>query len=82
VSAPPNPPAFPTPDGGITGFNSDDGMTLRDYFAAAALAVIGPMMGSPKLLRTDGGTDPLNQMDIAASAYLIADAMLAERSKP
>jgi hypothetical protein len=46
------------------------GMTLRDYFAAAALQ---GMLASPKVTFSNRG--------FAINSYLIADAMLAERSK-
>lgn len=47
-----------------------DGMSLRDYFAGQALAG----------MQTDGFTTPL-MPSIAKRAYVIADAMLAERQK-
>ena len=44
------------------------GMSLRDYFAGQALAAIA--------------TNPrLGSKDLAGGAYLIADAMLAERAR-
>lgn len=49
-----------------------DGMTLRDHFAGQAL--IG-------YLTTHHNTNPLNYEGLAKSAYSLADAMLAERSK-
>jgi hypothetical protein len=57
-------PAFPTN-------LSDDGMSLRDYFAAKAMQSI---MADGKQY---SGFD-----EIAEYAYEVADAMLAERSKP
>lgn len=88
-----NPPAFPiatvfNPHGGDpinTGQMWDgNGMTLRDYFAAAALpqiinttctmAVIGAGIGSD----TNGMIKPDAW---ANAAYEVADAMLAERQK-
>lgn len=45
------------------------GMSLRDYFAAAALRV-----------RYGDGT-AMTQEDAAAMAYQLADAMIAEREK-
>jgi len=71
---PPNPPAFPSP-----GFTDDPGnaartiwpeygMTLRDWFAGAALASI----------RDDSHN---TYASVAEAAYKIADAMLAERAK-
>lgn len=69
-------PAFPQfVDGGVRPLPSDVGMTLRDYFAAQALALLGGR-----------AWDHIRQEDVvgtwAATAYAIADAMLAERSKP
>lgn len=50
-----------------------EGMTLLDYFAAKA------MQG----LIADRGADNVEDIhDIASDAYSLADAMIAERSKP
>ena len=64
--------AFPHPDGylnvnGDLVFHENTGMTLRDYFAAKALATDCASTSSPP--------------QRAAWAYSIADAMLAERAK-
>jgi len=58
--------AFPNKGDG----DSYDGMTLRDYFAAAALT------GS--LSSTEGPASPDSE---AKNAFKYADAMLAERAK-
>jgi hypothetical protein len=60
-----NSPAFPThPDGGLI----NDGMTLRDYFAAKAMQVVFPsQLPYPHAA--------------AKSAYAIADAMMNAREK-
>jgi hypothetical protein len=55
-------PAFPTP----AGIQHNDGMTLRDYFAAAALE------------KASRGSDR-NADEIAKRAFYIADAMLKAR---
>jgi hypothetical protein len=47
-----------------------EGMTLRDYFAAKA------MLG---MISADYSIDPKYVPDIAASAYVLADAMLKAR---
>ena len=64
-----NIPAFPSL--GNIGYNSDwqteDGMTLRDYFAGQALA------GLSQLARND---EPDN---MANYCYMIADAMMGRR---
>ena len=50
------------------------GMTLRDYFAAAALqGCLAQAAGS--------NVEKLEPGDIGIVAYLMADAMLAEREK-
>ena len=55
---------------------STPGMTLRDYFAAKAMAalIIGPNM------RDDHFDDETNEY-ISCRAYFIADAMLAARDE-
>ena len=61
-------PAFPTPL-----FESDEGMTLRDYFAAQV--AVGAMSA---YWNGDRMQDPTFG-DIAQQAYGIADAMLKAR---
>jgi len=51
---------------------ANEGMTLRDYFAAKAMA-----MAFAKF--PDGAPNGWN--DVARVAYIFADAMLAERAK-
>jgi hypothetical protein len=64
-------PAFPPPH--ECGYLSQDGMSLRDYFAAKAmqgmLAGVHPIVTDP---------DPLPK--VASVAYLMADAMLKARN--
>lgn len=62
-------PAFPSMRYEFGG--EDDGMTLRDYFAAKA------MQG----LIACGGVSDTTAKWIAEIAYCYADAMLAEREK-
>jgi hypothetical protein len=57
-------PAFPTP----AGIQHNDGMTLRDYFAAEAMRVI---LEDPKTR--------IPQAYVALNAYYMADAMLIAR---
>ncbi len=64
-SAFPCQPIVHMPDGAQMVTNQG-GMSLRDYFAAAALAFL------------DRSSNPAG---IAESAYTLADAMLAERTK-
>jgi hypothetical protein len=60
-------PAFPTANGGSV----DDGMTLRDYFAAKAMAA----------QIQHAGCDNIGEEKLSEWAYVMADAMLKERSK-
>jgi hypothetical protein len=60
-------PAFPWDGMG------DDGMSLRDYFAAKALQGI--------MAHSGDGVNPGNVTSVTKVLYLIADAMLKERSK-
>lgn len=76
-------PAFPRPMSEIAGvcLAGQDGMSLRDYFAAKALVGV--------LAQHYGGDDEVGpnwsaqgqEPEIAATAYSLADAMLAERDK-
>ena len=70
-----NPPAFPV----IAGQQVySHGMTLRDYFAAQALASVGTWMPA------HGGSDLGSKSAMQARAlwaYEQADAMMAERAK-
>lgn len=59
---------------GLTG-----GMTLRDYFAAKAMqGMLANTDATDETLHRQGFLFPI----LAANAYELADAMLAERSKP
>lgn len=60
-------PAFPIYHGG-NARSDDDGMTLRDYFAAKA------MQG----MMANGEANPFS---ITEAAYIIADCMLKARTK-
>lgn len=68
-------PLFKGPDGSAQTPGSwvagGDGMSLRDYFAAKAMAA---MLASPETFHHDCAR-------IAAGAYGYADALLAERSR-
>lgn len=70
-------PAFPRSP--HSGEPSDDGMRLRDYFAAKALPIAAdmakeiPTSEMPKGKKASEG--------IAAFAYYLADAMLKERAR-
>lgn len=72
--------AFPVPpertnvlsSGGVRWAYAHPGMTLRDYFAAAALQ--GMLASSKDIIG-------MSEANYATAAYLQADAMLAERNK-
>lgn len=76
-------PAFPRPTTkDIQGYGEDgaEGMTLRDYFAAAALQAI---IAKHRLASVDvDAPDPPEIGGIVSGAYRYADAMLTERSQP
>ncbi len=67
---PENPPAFPLVyDGGQAASFCNDGMTLRDYFAA-------------KYMQANSDNEDFQSYShLAKFSYEMADAMLAERSK-
>lgn len=75
-------PAFPQVStehfGGNVTVNMQGGLTLRDYFAAQALAaIIGAQADAIHAAQTT------NLPEIAtAASYTYADAMLAERERP
>ena len=63
--------AFPTYERGAGPLDlSDPGMSLRDYFAGQVIAGLMARAGAP---------DPIYESMLA---YQVADAMMAERSKP
>lgn len=65
-------PAFPTPGG--DDYHPLPGMTLRDYFAAKAMAAMISTAAIPCLGGLDGG-----EIRTAWAAYKMADEMLARR---
>jgi len=70
---PKNPEAFAMGFANDTNHFIQCGMTLRDYFAAKAMQT---------LICNATSIGKLNGITIAQNAYNMADAMLAERSKP
>mgnify|MGYP000010410147 FL=1 len=67
-------PAFPVPND--ANVNNQEGMSIRDYFAAAALAHIGnEYVATGDITRQAQD----HAMQLAAHAYNIADAMLKAR---
>lgn len=74
-------PAFPVP--GLMDDESFNGMTLRDYFAAKAMA--GMLSDRSNVERFDEmGRKELISPDalMATASYAMADAMLAARNEP
>ena len=65
--------AFPRADQHF--LSGSRGMTLRDYFAAKAMNGIISAVG------TQDGLVEYDERQVASSAYMMADAMLAERDK-
>ena len=77
-------PAFAAGAGNATDWTFQEGMSLRDYFAAAALSTAREWTNIPPTAgnRTNSpyiGVEATHR--IAAIAFVIADAMLAEREK-
>lgn len=80
---PKNPRAFAKPQSAGLYGDAQQGMTLRDYFAAAALQ---GMLSNPKVYRYGGGDnmriDSVDDTDfLVQDAYGYADGMLAERER-
>ncbi len=72
MSNPDNPLAFPRPQSGENVcIPSQQGMTLRDYFAAHILA--GILAGKSAMIKDS------QAISFAEASYVLADAMLAER---
>ncbi len=69
-------PAFPLPNG--AGDDGRRGMSLRDYFAAAALPGI---QGIHAALISIGQGNNLTEESMARDAYGMADAMLKAKEK-
>jgi hypothetical protein len=70
-------PAFPTP----AGIQHNDGMTLRDYFAAAALQ--GMLGGLDRNTARFLDSIPFPAGKLASASYNCADAMLkVKEAKP
>lgn len=67
-------PAFPIP--GLQNDSEFNGMTLRDYFAASALAGIAGHLRGPEQREGETGAQAH-----ARWSYKVADAMIAERDK-
>ena len=68
-----NPPAFPAPAG--VSHITEQGMTLRDYFAAKAMEAV--------IINSDRHSTSIDEVDqwVGNYAYTVADAMLRARDK-
>ncbi|EAA7233730.1 TPA: hypothetical protein N3J18_003099 [Salmonella enterica subsp. enterica serovar Potsdam] len=71
-----NEPAFPTQESNYENKYSSSGMTLRDYFAAKAMAAIVRRWDGHSF---GGGPNSPQYKELAEEAYFIADAMLKAR---
>ena len=77
-------PAFPFREqDGEGGYERFPGMSLRDYFAAAALQGLMGNSGGPWQANPSSGTGWCNcsAEDVASVAYDLADAMIAARER-
>jgi hypothetical protein len=61
----------------LDGLLNQDGMTLRDYFAAKAMQVILQSQYQDGIYVNDIDND--SEIDCAESAYILADAMMRVR---
>jgi len=68
-----NPPAFPAPAG--VSHITEQGMSLRDYFAAKAMEAV--------IINSDRHSTSIDEVDqwVGNYAYTVADAMLRARDK-
>ena len=72
-----NPPAFPAPAG--VSHITEQGMTLRDYFAAKAMQVL--MTETDGINDDNSGSPSWQSSEVAELAYEQADAMLVAREQ-
>ena len=78
MSAPNNPRAFPS----AAIDDAFGGMTLRDHFAGLALPLVSETYPEWQLKEWFGNRTKLTRQEIRAkAAFVVADAMLAERAK-
>ena len=77
-----NIPAFPTTQyaNGLSPTGHDNGMTLRDYFAAKAMAAVMPAVMN-ELKKTRGSVKEAIKLKAlsAETCYTLADAMMKAR---
>jgi hypothetical protein len=70
-------PAFPSAFIGDANIHAHDGMTLRDYFAAKAMASLVTKQETAQAWKQDGDYGTY----VAELSYGMADAMIAARNK-
>ncbi len=80
-------PAFPRSipfEGSDTalGIAMTSGMTLRDYFAAKALVGLLSYIAPTGRVNAVGKIGQFDEVGLAHTCFVLADAMLAEREKP
>jgi hypothetical protein len=79
-----NTPAFPTAQyaDGVRPSGFDNGMTLRDYFAAKAMAAVMPTVMN-ELKKTRGSIKEAIRLQAlsAETCYAVADAMMKAREE-
>jgi hypothetical protein len=74
-------PAFPRAGSGEGGVGEEDGMTLRDYFAAKAMqAILASHLSGKGITAYGNESGGKHTQYIAGDAYYIADAMIAMRN--
>lgn len=93
MSKPNNPPAFPRAYSlddhngsarmidGDAPMHAQDGMTLRDYFAAKAMQAMLANPYTGEKFHKENATKEQQQSAITTNAYEVASAMLEERAK-
>jgi hypothetical protein len=80
VSARDGGPAFPQAEVPKLGYEAPgEGMSLRDYFAAKAMAALIHSYDTQARIRGDRAVAIAGRISIADEAYAQADAMLAAR---
>lgn len=66
-------------NGQVEKYCKDEGMSLRDYFAAQTLAPL--LLNSETIAKIADGQDMRPSLVLAQTAYDLADAMIAERTR-
>ncbi len=78
-----NPAAFPRPHCDTQNCRAEiPGMTLRDYYAAKALVGLLSYIAPTGRVNAVGKIGQFDEVGLALTCFVLADAMLAEREKP